>query len=258
MNDIQLLDEPINAQTIRYANLREIRVYGEGIKKADLNQEAEFFIDCSRIPDLNDYPEVSFTGFSSDLNDLKISLIQTTDSVYKCSYVPEKPGHYLINVKHDSIHVPGSPFEIKIGMNPDPSKIIFNKDDLKTPILGQEIKTTIDTKRAGPGELTANCLGPQRAAFCEFKDQRDGTYILFIKPQESGKHILQIKYNGQHVPNSPYILRVSTPPDENKVRIVGPGICHGVISSFQSKFYCETKGAGAGQLTVRVRGPKGT
>jgi filamin len=59
--------------------------------------------------------------------------------------------------------------------------------------------------------------------------------------------------------------------------VSGPGIEHGVLSTFQSHFICETKGAGkkigiflnifvdekcgfclgAGQLTVKIRGPKG-
>lgn len=42
-----------------------------------------------------------------------------------------------------------------------------------------------------------------------------------------------------------------------KVRVYGPGIEHGVLATFQSRFICDTRGAGAGQLTVRVRGPKG-
>ena len=41
------------------------------------------------------------------------------------------------------------------------------------------------------------------------------------------------------------------------VRVYGPGIEHGILHSFKSNFVVETKGAGAGQLTVRVRGPKG-
>jgi filamin len=41
------------------------------------------------------------------------------------------------------------------------------------------------------------------------------------------------------------------------VRVYGPGIEHGVLATFQSRFICDTRGAGAGQLTVRVRGPKG-
>lgn len=30
-----------------------------------------------------------------------------------------------------------------------------------------------------------------------------------------------------------------------------------MLATFQSRFICDTRGAGAGQLTVRVRGPKG-
>ena len=47
-------------------------------------------------------------------------------------------------------------------------------------------------------------------------------------------------------------------PDASKVRVHGPGIEHGVLATFQSRFLCDTRGAGAGQLTVRVRGPKGS
>ena len=56
---------------------------------------------------------------------------------------------------------------------------------------------------------------------------------------------------------SPYTLRVSGAPDASKVVVKGPGIEHGILALYQSRFIVETKGAGAGQLTVRIRGPKG-
>lgn len=142
-------------------------------------------------------------------------------------------------------------------MNSDPAKVIVSGEGIKMGVFGQEIKAIIDTRRAGPGELTAHCMGPQKVAFCEFYDHKDGTFTLYVKPQEPGKHLLQIKYNDEHVPGSPFIVRISGPPDASKVRVIGPGICHGVLDKFKSKFVCETRGAGAGQLTVRIRGPKG-
>lgn len=63
---------------------------------------------------------------------------------------------------------------------------------------------------------------------------------------------------GQPVNGSPFNLRVMGAPDATKVRVHGPGIEHGVLATFQSRFLCDTRGAGAGQLTVRVRGPKGS
>lgn len=41
------------------------------------------------------------------------------------------------------------------------------------------------------------------------------------------------------------------------MRVHGPGIEHGVLPLYQSRFVCDTRGAGAGRLTVRIRGPKG-
>ena len=76
------------------------------------------------------------------------------------------------------------------------------------------------------------------------------------------------------MPGSPFQLRVSGAPDPGKVRVYGPGVEHGVLARYtftclsvtvimftfpryQSRFICDTRGAGAGQLTVRIRGPKG-
>ena len=47
------------------------------------------------------------------------------------------------------------------------------------------------------------------------------------------------------------------PPDPNKVLVHGPGVEHGILPTFESKFYVETEGAGAGNLSVKMRGPRG-
>lgn len=60
-----------------------------------------------------------------------------------------------------------------------------------------------------------------------------------------------------HVQGSPFTCRVAGAPDPSKVRVYGPGVEHGVLAMYQSRFICDTRGAGAGQLTVRIRGPKG-
>ena len=52
------------------------------------------------------------------------------------------------------------------------------------------------------GELTAHCMGPHKVAYCELYDHRDGTFTLNVKPQEAGRHVLQIKYGGEHVPGN--------------------------------------------------------
>jgi len=67
------------------------------------------------------------------------------------------------------------------------------------------------------GELTAHCVGPHKVAYCELYDHGDATFTLNVKPQEAGRHALTIKYAGEHVPGSPFTLRVSGAPDATKV-----------------------------------------
>lgn len=53
-----------------------------------------------------------------------------------------------------------------------------------------------------PGELTASCLGPTKPATCELKDRHDGTFVLVVVPQETGRHVVNVKYGGDHVPGT--------------------------------------------------------
>ncbi len=258
---------PIIGRTTNYSVLNEIKIYGYGVHRAQLNRPAEFFIDCSRIKDLNEYPEVSFRGIFSEKtitqNDLRIDLkkIENMNNVYKCSYTVERPGSYSINIKFNKTHVSCSPIEIEVKDRIDTSKIKISKEFFKNFVLGAEIHAVINAKEAGTSnaldEIYAQCTGPTKKIKCEILDQKDGTFFLKIKPEELGKHLIDVKFNQESVPGSPFSLRVSAPPDPSKVRVIGPGICHGVLDRFESKFYCNTKGAGCGQLSVRIRGPKG-
>lgn len=50
---------------------------------------------------------------------------------------------------------------------------------------------------------------------------------------------------------------LASAPDPSKVRVTGPGIQDGVLQRYQSHFKVDTNGAGGGELTVKIRGPRG-
>ena len=114
-----------------------------------------------------------------------------------------------------------SPFKVNVRKNCDASKVIVSGDGLKMSSFGQEMKIFIDTRGAGPGELTGNCIGPHQVALCDLFDNNNGTFNLFIRAQEPGMHALHIKYNEEHVFGSPFIIRVSENTDASKVRVIG-------------------------------------
>lgn len=247
---------PLRGVTMAKLDLNRVELSGEGLREAKINLESCFIIDGSKASDsqINEPPDIKLTGTRADC---EIKVAKLGNNCYKCTYTPEIPGAYLLNIKWKDRQIGDSPYKVNVGMNSNPSKVFMDGECIKSCVFGEEIKAIIDTRRAGPGELTAYCMGPTKVAFCEFYDHKDGTFTVYIRPQETGKHCLQIKYNGEHIPDSPFVIRIAGAPDASKVKVLGPGITHGVIDNFISKFICETKGAGAGQLTVRIRGPKG-
>ena len=243
---------------------------GQGLAGARVGEETEIIIDGKDAGDGE--PEVTLNGVKSDI---KVKMIAMGPRLYKALYIPRLPGTYLLNVHWNQKQVKGCPMKISILPSCDAKRVICTGDGLKGGTIGKEIKAFIDTRRAGPGELSAHCMGPNKAAICELYDQNDGTFTLILHPQEGGKHMLNIKYGGQHVVGmfeikflidlifilfilaSPFTLKIYSAPDASKVKVMGPGIEHGVLPIYQSHFICDTRGAGAGQLTVRIRGPKG-
>lgn len=225
---------------------------GHGLTGAKVGAEAEFVIDGSDAGPGS--PEVTLSGVKTDI---PVRLIPLGNNTHRALYTPSAPGAYLLNVMWSERQVKGCPLKVTVAASCDASRVLCSGEGLRGGTVGKEIKAFIDTRKGGPGELTAHCMGPHKMAHCELYDHRDGTFTLYLKPQEGGRHLLTVKYGGDHIPGSPYSLRIAGAPDASKVRVYGPGIEPGVLAVYQSRFICDTRGAGAGQLTVRIRGPKG-
>ncbi|CAD6188807.1 unnamed protein product [Caenorhabditis auriculariae] len=235
-------------------DLNRVMVRGDGLHRAALKQHNEFIIDGS---DISREGRITATLLGTKA-DIPVRIQQLGHNVFKATYTPLTGGTYELHVLWNGKHVKGSPFRVTADTSAHPADLIgVDSTSLKIGIINENIKTVIDTRRAGPGQLSAHCMGPVKPAYCELYDHRDGTYTLCVRPAEVGKHTLVIKYNDEHVHGSPFLVHVSLPPDPSKVRVYGPGVEHGILSLFKSNFVVETRGAGAGQLTVRVRGPKG-
>ncbi|ESN91939.1 hypothetical protein HELRODRAFT_194486 [Helobdella robusta] len=124
-------------------------------------------------------------------------------------------------------------------------------------MVGEDFKSTIDTRKAGRGELKASCIGPSLPAWSRLIDHLDGKFTLLVRPRQAGKHILNIFYNGLHVRGSPFTLTVLIPGDASKVSLKGPGLMGGVLNSHEAYFVVDTSRAGGGELSIKITGPKG-
>ena len=226
---------------------------GKGLLSAITGEESYFVIDGSGGG--SGEPVVSMSGLDSSI---PVSCRQVGQNVWEAVYTPARSGTYLLNVTWAGRLVKECPLKVIVEPPSNATKVVCSGEGLRAGTMGKEIKCVVDTRAAGHDELSIKCEGPNgKKALSELNDHRDGRFTLYVRPQEVGRHSLSIQYGGHHVPGSPFNLRVSAAPDPSKVRVYGPGVEHGVLARYQSRFICDTRGAGAGQLTVRIRGPKG-
>ncbi|XP_052216594.1 filamin-A-like isoform X3 [Dreissena polymorpha] len=232
-------------------NHAHVNVVGEGAQLARATVPAEFIVDGKKAgPGI---PRVRMTGVKTDVD---VEMRAMKYDRYKCKYAAPYPGGYLLHVEWSGFHVPGSPFKVTVTNKGHGDKVKVEGQGLKGGFVGQQLRAVVDTTAAGNGEVTADCYGLRHHSRCDLIDHRNGKYTLCIFPTEPCRHSLEVKYDHEHVPGSPFSIPVGEPPDPRKVHVYGPGIEPGVIQTFESKFIVETYGAGAGQLSVRVRGPR--
>lgn len=163
-------------------------------------------------------PEVTLYAADSNIP-VPVMISLAGEKIWRASYTLNTPGNYLLSVLWAGRPVKGCPIVVEAKGGADASKVLCSGEGLRQGVVGREIRSWIDTRRAGPGELTAHCTGPRKVAYCELYDHGDATFTLNVKPQEPGRHQLTIKYAGQHVQGSPFILKVAGAPDASKVRV---------------------------------------
>ncbi|XP_052782303.1 filamin-B-like isoform X2 [Mya arenaria] len=232
-------------------NHAHVILRGEGSSTARSTVPAEFMVDGKKAgPGI---PRVRMTGVRTDVD---VEMRAMKYDRYKCKYAAPYPGGYLLHVEWSGFHIPGSPFKVNVTNKGHSDKVTVEGAGLRGGYVGQELRAVVDTTAAGNGEVAVDCQGLRHTARCDLIDHRNGKYTLRMFPTEACRHRLEVKYDTEHVPGSPFMIPIGEPPDPRKVRVYGPGVQSGVIQTFESKFIVETYGAGAGQLSVRVRGPR--
>lgn len=166
------------AEPISTGDHTRVTLRGHGLTTARCGEQAEFIIDGSSAGP--GAPDVTMSGTKTDVF---VSLGDQGGGVWRAVYTPLMPGAYLLNVMWSDRQVRGCPLKVNVESVADASRVVCSGEGLRHGMVGQDIKSFIDTRRAGPGELTVTCVGPQKVALCDLEDHGDGTFTLNIRPQ---------------------------------------------------------------------------
>ncbi|KAG2460230.1 filamin-C isoform X4 [Polypterus senegalus] len=153
------------------------------------------------------------TSPSGKTNDAEI--IEGEDSTYSVRFVPQEMGPHTVNVKYRGQHVPGSPFQFTVGPLGEGGahKVRAGGTGLEKGVAGVQAEFSIWTREAGAGGLSIAIEGPSKAEI-SFEDRKDGSCGVSYVVQEPGDYEVSIKFNDEHIPDSPFIVPVATLSDD--------------------------------------------
>uniref|UniRef100_A0A673XWD6 Filamin C n=1 Tax=Salmo trutta TaxID=8032 RepID=A0A673XWD6_SALTR len=201
-------------------------------------------------------PEVHFTGAAKGDAVRDFEIIDNHDYSYTVRYTAVQQGNMSISICHGGDPIPKSPFNITVAPPLDLNKVkvqgLNNKVD-----VGKDQEFTVNTHGAGgQGKLDVKITSPSRRPIpCKLEsDTANEVHTVKYIPPEEGPYKVDISYDGNPVPGSPFTVEGVMPPDPSKVRAYGPGLQGGMVGK-PAPFAIDTKGAGTGGLGLTVEGP---
>ncbi|XP_075967349.1 filamin-C isoform X7 [Anarhichas minor] len=201
-------------------------------------------------------PEVHFTGSAKGDTVRDFEIIDNHDYSYTVRYTAVQQGITTVTVCHGGDPIPKSPFNISVAPPLDLNKVkvqgLNNKVD-----VGKDEEFTVSTREAGgQGRLEVKITSPSRRPIpCKMESgTANEVHVVKYIPNEEGQYRVDIGYDGNPVPGSPFSVEGIMPPDPSKVRAYGPGLQGGIVGKL-APFAIDTKGAGTGGLGLTVEGP---
>ncbi|KAG7256275.1 hypothetical protein CRUP_015168 [Coryphaenoides rupestris] len=175
-------------------------------------------------------------------------IIRGDDSTYSVRFVPQEMGPHTVNVRYRGQHVPGSPFQFTVGPLGEGGshKVRASGTGLDRGVAGTPAEFSIWTREAGAGGLSIAVEGPSKAEIT-FEDRKDGS---------CGDYEVSIKFNDEHIPDSPFIVPIATLSDDARRLTITSLQEMGLKVGQEASFSVQLNGA-RGPVDAKVHTPSG-
>ncbi|XP_077428421.1 filamin B a isoform X1 [Vanacampus margaritifer] len=184
-------------------------------------------------------------------------LVAAGNDTYCVQFVPTEMGVHRVSVRYRGAHVPGSPFQFTVGPLGEggAAKVKAGGPGLEKAYVGEPAEFSIWTREAGAGGLSVAVEGPSRAEI-SFDDRKDGSCGVSFVAQEPGDYEIAVKFNDQHIPDSPYLVPVEAPTYDSQRMIVTGLQKAGLKENQPTSFDVSMEGA-KGKPEAKLTSPSG-
>ncbi|MEQ2185313.1 hypothetical protein GOODEAATRI_016841, partial [Goodea atripinnis] len=142
---------------------------------------------------------------------VKSTLCPCFPDKYAIRFIPRENGVHTIDVKFNGSHIPGSPFQVRVGepgQTGEPGLVSAYGSGLERGTTGTQSEFIINNTKAGPGALAVTIEGPSKVKM-DCQEIPEG-YKVHYTPMAPGSYLISIKYGGpNHITGSPFKARVT-------------------------------------------------
>lgn len=195
-NGEQILGSPFICNVI---DASKMLIEKETLERIPVNVEAAFSINTRGSSFVEQFVSILGPG-----NRIITPLVTgDPDSGYRVAFTPTEVGDHVVDVKVAGDSVPPSPFLVKVY---DARKVSIS--EIKAGSLGKPVYFTIDASQAGAGnlEIIVSVNGKNVPNYVQ--SEGNAKFKVNFKPTEANVHTVSVKFNGEAVPGSPYVVRV--------------------------------------------------
>ena len=253
---------PKKFESMKPLDASKVTVGGPALKGAITNRRAEVTI-YARESMLVDRGVLSVSFEDKKQYDLEV--YDQQNGTYSVSFVPTDVGSLKLKVTGEGSQIAGSPFNIAVLPEPDPSKCIVQNRSGESVFVDSSsvyhmVRTPFElqviTTNAGTGTLKASGKTPTKGQLRVFtnNDKVGNDNISYIKfdPTSVGVYTLSITWDGQQLAGAPY-----------QIKVVDPSKCvfdtpfrSSVMVEDEVTYEVNTSSAGEGELEVFPKGPE--
>lgn len=166
---------------------------------------------------------------------MKAHVIPTHEG-YLVNFTPTQLGEYLLGISFGGEPISHRPFKLTCLTGSDPLKVKASGPGLHKGIVNRPAEFIIDTRGGGGGGLGVTVEGPCEAAI-NCRDNGDGTCSVAYLPTEVGDYGINITFNDNHIPGSPFQAIIVPEVDMNVIKVSGSGIqLHGKLVCVKTMF----------------------
>uniref|UniRef100_A0A2K6V5H7 Filamin A n=1 Tax=Saimiri boliviensis boliviensis TaxID=39432 RepID=A0A2K6V5H7_SAIBB len=230
----------------------KVRAGGPGLERAEAGVPAEFSIWTR---------EAGAGGLAIAVegpSKAEISFEDRKDGSCGVAYVVQEPGDYEVSVKFNEEHIPDSPFVVPVASPSGDARRLTVSSLQESGLKVNQPASFAVSLNGAKGVIDAKVHSPSGALEeCYVTEIDQDKYAVRFIPRENGVYLIDVKFNGTHIPGSPFKIRVGEPGhggDPGLVSAYGAGLEGGVTGS-PAEFIVNTSNAGAGALSVTIDGP---